>query len=170
MTVSERDQLIVDNMELVYFTIKKYYPGLITDEDIKQVGMIGLIKAADKWEESKGTFTTFTVGCIRNEIRYELRNRKKHTGCLSLDYVYRDADDDAVTLGESLIGDENVPYVNFDDFYDELSTRQKRIVDLTKCGLSSSQIGDSLRVSNKTINTEIRKIKRKWESINGNFS
>ena len=165
----DQQKLVEDNLNLVYFIVNKYYPTYIQDEDIIQCGMLGLCKASEQWDETVA-FSTYATVCIRNEIRYELRKRKKHNGCLSLDYVYRDADDETVTLGETIIGDENVPYVNFDGFYDALSTRQKRIVDLTQCGLSTSQIGDALRVSNETIKTDIRKIKRKWESINGNKS
>ncbi len=56
-----------------------YYAGLYspgeTDEDLRQVGYEGLLKALKRFEPAKGVmFSTYAVHCIIGEIRHELRN------------------------------------------------------------------------------------------------
>ena len=76
-----KQQLIEDNMGLVYSLILREYPTYIQDEDIIQCGMLGLCQAADKFDESKGfKFAGFAWFCIRNEIIRELNKRSKHQG------------------------------------------------------------------------------------------
>lgn len=65
----EQDKLVEDNIRLVTFTIRKYYPYAIGDEDAFQQGCIGLIKAATKFEERQGNkFSSFACKCISAEI------------------------------------------------------------------------------------------------------
>lgn len=57
-----------------------YYAGLYspgeTDEDLRQVGYEGLLKALLRFDPDKGVmFSTFAVHCIIGEIRHELRDR-----------------------------------------------------------------------------------------------
>ncbi len=57
-----------------------YYAGLYspgeTDEDLRQVGYEGLLKALKRFEPAKGVmFSTYAVHCIIGEIRHELRDR-----------------------------------------------------------------------------------------------
>ena len=78
-----KNELIEKNMNLVYFVISKYYPTFIHDEDIVQSGMLGLCKAADKWDESKSKFSTYAGRCIRNEINQEFIRRKPFSKVIS---------------------------------------------------------------------------------------
>lgn len=75
MTDEER-KLAEDNMKLVYFVINKFYPQYSQDEDVASIGMIGLLKAAEMWEPSKGAFSTIATTAIKSEIRNELRKRR----------------------------------------------------------------------------------------------
>ena len=69
----EQKKLVEENMNLVYFTLSRYYPWLLQDEDVRSVGMIGLMLAAQKWEPSRGKFSTFAVKVIKREISNEWR-------------------------------------------------------------------------------------------------
>lgn len=69
----EQKKLVEENMNLVYFTLSRYYPWLLQDEDVRSVGMIGLMIAAQKWEPSRGKFSTFAVKVIKREISNEWR-------------------------------------------------------------------------------------------------
>lgn len=62
----ERQHLVTDNMRLVHYIVQKYVKPAASDyEDIAQVGMMGLIKAAIGWDESKGnTFATYATRMI----------------------------------------------------------------------------------------------------------
>ena len=60
---------------LVTYYAALYSPGRI-DEDLKQAGYEGLIKALKRFNPSRGTmFSTYASHCIIGEIRHELRDR-----------------------------------------------------------------------------------------------
>ncbi len=73
-----RNTLIERNLRLVAFVAKKYYQSGKDYEDLISIGTIGLIKAINKFDESKGIrFATYAVRCIHNEILMCLRSEKK---------------------------------------------------------------------------------------------
>lgn len=60
-----------------------YYAGLYSpaniDEDLRQAGYEGLLKALLRFEPDKGVlFSTYAVHCIIGEIRHELRERSPY--------------------------------------------------------------------------------------------
>ena len=79
----EQQNLVIDNMRLVYHLIKKYN----YDEDYASIGMIGLIKGVKSFDSSKGyQLSTYLCTCIINEIRCSHRSTKNHPpNPLSLD-------------------------------------------------------------------------------------
>lgn len=162
-----KQQLIEDNMKLVYFIVQKYFPTYIQDEDIIQAGMLGLCKAADKWDEEVSQFSTFASKCIRNEIRLELRNRNKHKDVLSLDYEITDSDGDGVTLGEMIAGDKDIDYIDVSSVYKQLTPIEQKIFDLRCSGLSTRAIGRELGYSRTFVWDKLRHIKLLWKMING---
>lgn len=54
-------------------------------DDFYDVGLIGLTRAIQTYDETKGTFGTYGYACIKNEILSELA-REKEVDLLSLDY------------------------------------------------------------------------------------
>ena len=72
-----KDILVERNLRLVAHIVKKYsYSGKDSD-DLISIGTIGLIKAIDSYNSSKGTrLATYAARCIENVI-YPLR---KHMG------------------------------------------------------------------------------------------
>ena len=69
------------NLRLVAHIVKKYsYPGKEVD-DLISIGTVGLIKAIDSFDISKGTrLATYAARCIENEILMLIRNNKKTKG------------------------------------------------------------------------------------------
>ena len=64
-----RSTLIEHNLRLVAHIIKKYYASYRDQEDLISIGTIGLIKAANSFNSSKGTkFATYASRCIENAI------------------------------------------------------------------------------------------------------
>ena len=158
---------VEENMDLVYFLIRLYYPTYIYDEDIVQCGMVGLCKAAETWNEDKGTFSTYASKCIRNHIRKEFQYRNRHSNMLSLDYEFKDNDGESTTLSEILVGYDDVEFVDFGTFYEQLTPSQKEVFDLTSIGMSPKQISEHLGKAETTIHTHIRRIKALWREVNG---
>lgn len=72
----EQRKLAEDNIKLVYFTINKFYPQWAQDEDMASIGVIGLLKAAEMWEPSRGAFSTIATTAIKSEIGNELRKTR----------------------------------------------------------------------------------------------
>ena len=79
-----RNILIERNMRLVAHISKKYHKPGRDMEDILSVGTIGLIKAVNSFEISKGRLATYAAKCIENEILMMLRNEKKKMKEISL--------------------------------------------------------------------------------------
>lgn len=164
-----KQQLIEDNMKLVYLVLHKHFPRCINDEDIVQTGMFGLCKAADTWIEDKGKFSTYACRCIRNAINNEFRYRDKHKNILSLDYEYdsQSGEDDVVTLGDKIIGETDVEFDYSKSFYDTLSPHQIEIIELRKSGLTISDISRHFNVSRQSVWSSLRYIQRRWNKYIG---
>ena len=64
----EQRQLVADNIKLPRFVISKYYSLHSNDEDIHSIACEGLMLAAQKWDEARGTFSTYATYIIRGVI------------------------------------------------------------------------------------------------------
>ena len=127
-----KDILISHNLRLVAHIVKKY-SGAGEADDLISVGSIGLIKAINSFEYSKGTqLSTYAARCIENEILMLLRKQKKHKNVASLNE----------TLGKDKDGNDICPMDIIDDENDNLalSVENKvfiaKILELTKMYLS----------------------------------
>lgn len=69
------EKLVNDNEKLAYKVAHKYTPKTMVDfEDIKQMALIGLYKAAKGYDENKGAkFSTFAFRVMSNEVLQEMR-------------------------------------------------------------------------------------------------
>ena len=75
-----RDMLIERNLRLVAYIVKKYSAKDSDIEDMISIGTIGLIKAIDSFDISKGIrLATYASRCIDNELLMLMRNEKKHS-------------------------------------------------------------------------------------------
>ena len=102
-----RDVLIERNLRLVAHIIKKYYTQSADQEDLISIGTIGLIKAIDSFDPSKGTrLATYASRCIENEILMYFRAQRKTSGEVHLgDAIEIDKDGNPLTL-QDVIRDE----------------------------------------------------------------
>ena len=144
-------------MNLVYSLVSKEYPTYLKDEDIIQCGMLGLCKAAEKWEDGKTQFSTFAWRCIRNEIVNEFRRRAKHQGVLSLDYEMTDEDGGKSTFGDCVVGDDDIVYV--DDEVKSITDRERQVLELYKTFQNHAEVAAKLGVSKQYVWKTMRKIR-----------
>ena len=69
MKASERDTLITSNMGYVVTLARQYKSDILSTDDLISEGSIGLMKAADKFDPSRGKpFVTFAAPYIRKSI------------------------------------------------------------------------------------------------------
>lgn len=74
--MNKYDEIISSCEGLIYMIINNYFKGY-SKEDLYQVGVIGLIKAYDKYKEDKSTkFSTYAYKWIYGEIYAYINNSK----------------------------------------------------------------------------------------------
>ena len=72
--MAARDKLIRHNLRLVAHIVKKYYASSTDQEDLISIGTIGLIKAVNSFDNTKGArFATYAARCIENAILPQMR-------------------------------------------------------------------------------------------------
>lgn len=151
---NHQNNLVEDNLNLVYYIVSHNFPTYLKDEDVIQAGMEGLCKAAKTYNSDKGKFSTFAGVCIRRHIYKELNRRKHYQDQVSLNTVIIDDEGEISTLEDVIVGDEDI------DIF------QMEFVDL----LNSDEV-DAVRdkYNNKTTmrtNKHLRSAKRKWRKSN----
>ena len=73
-----RNKLVEHNLRLVAHIVKKYNNLERDMDDLISIGTIGLIKAVNTYDESKGNrLVTYASRCIENELLMLLRREKK---------------------------------------------------------------------------------------------
>ena len=69
-----RDELICENMGLVYACVNRFKGKGVEYEDLCSAGCVGLIKAVDRFDEGRGcALSTYAVPVILGEIRLLFR-------------------------------------------------------------------------------------------------
>lgn len=103
-----RRLLIEHNLRLVAHIVKKYLQPDKDNEDLLSIGCIGLIKAVDSFDVTKGIrLGTYAARCIENELLMFFRAGKKSAREVSLnDPIGTDKEGNAISLLEVLETEE----------------------------------------------------------------
>ena len=114
-----RGKLIEHNLRLVAHIVKKYYSSTSDQDDLVSIGTIGLIKAIDSFNLSKGIrLSSYAARCIENEVLMYFRSTKKNLQDVSMNEpIETDKDGNALILMD-LIAME-------DSFVDEIDVKLK---------------------------------------------
>lgn len=99
-----RRLLIEHNLRLVAHIVKKYLQPEKDNEDLLSIGSVGLIKAVDSFDETKGIrLGTYAARCIENELLMFFRAGKKSGREVYLnDPIGTDKEGNAICLLEIL--------------------------------------------------------------------
>lgn len=80
-----REILIERNLRLVAHIAKKYQNTEDEPDDLISIGTIGLIKAVNSYDDTKGSrLGTYAARCIDNELLMMLRGKKKNSREVSI--------------------------------------------------------------------------------------
>lgn len=111
--INARNKLVNHNMRLVAHIIKKYYSNYSDQEDIISIGTIGLIKAINTFDYTKGTrLATYASRCIENEIFMHFRTLKKNANEVSMNEpIDVDSEGNPLTFSDIIYDEKSV----FDD-------------------------------------------------------
>lgn len=154
MNLDERNKLVEDNMKLVYGIVNRRYPSFAFDDDLIQVGMLGLIRAADTWDESRAKFSTWAYRCILDDIKLELKRRIESTS-LSLDY--NDTEESNTTMLDHIVGDTDVDLSPLMTYGVDLSDREMEVLGYVINGGKVTDLANEQGVSPQAISQVYRR-------------
>jgi len=154
---------IQDNLGLVYMTIKQYFPHCYDDDDVIQVGTIALWKAIKKFNESKGSFSSFAVKIIRNSIITHLKTKEfRHNITL---VSYEECINNSKETKILSIPDNKIYQTLLNKEIDinkiDFTPVQKKIIELLMLGFNQTEVANMVNKSKQSINIQIKKIRRK---------
>ena len=173
---SAREKLILHNMRLVAHIIKKYGMPQPEQEELISIGTIGLVKAVDSFDCSKGArFAPYASRCIENEILMYLRRNSKTKMEVSIDEPLNvDWDGNELLLSDILGTEEDTIYKDLENeaerkllirALNKLNSREKLIVSM-RFGLDNpdgkektqKEVADLLGISQSYISRLEKKI------------
>ena len=177
-TKEEIEKLVEDNISLVDFMLYKHfktfinlYPNLV--DDLKQEGAIGLMKAAEQFDETKGAFTTIATFKIKNAmLRFYQRYVKKHYNNKNLTVISSDVnvtEDERITLLDSVISEDSKKDYRVDSImtrteYSEIKDINL-ILNMTAQGYSQEEIEKVIGTSQVQVSRRIIKFKQEYAAI-----
>ena len=141
-------------------------------EDLIQEGYISLMKAMEKYDESKGAFVAYGTRAIVNNYYMMIRNRAKYNGTASLNR----SNDENIELIDIIEGNENIEekMILREDIkevmeaIDDMNDSDKKlIIDLQVNKISGKQLAKELGISYvalcKRKERALKKVKLKLE-------
>lgn len=161
-----KEQVILNNVGIVGLALKSLNLNPL-DEDLFQIGLVGLVKTINTFKPDKGVkFTTYATPIIRNEILMYLR-KKRIIPVFSLDEEYFLENGDAVPRGNMIPSEysfENLAHskITLDSNISGMSEREKRILNLSASGKNQCQIAEEMGLSQPQISRILKKI---WENL-----
>ncbi|SHI67048.1 RNA polymerase sporulation-specific sigma factor [Clostridium amylolyticum] len=182
-----KNVLVERNLRLVAHIVKKYtYPGKDID-DLISIGTVGLIKAIDSFDISKGTrLATYAARCIENEILMLIRNNKKAKGEVYLqDPIGIDKEGNEICLMDVLSSEEDSIMEIVENkiqikklylkIYSSLQDRERAIIEM-RYGLidgnckTQREIAKLLGISRSYVSRiEKKALKKLFKELNGKF-
>lgn len=166
-----KEQMILSNHGIV-FSVMKNLSIPLTDEDMFQTGIIGLLKAINTFDTSKGyQFSTYAFLIVRNELLMAFRKSKRSViVAFSLDDNADIGNGESVPYAEMIADgkdyEENV--VNSmlaQQIFESLGSREKHIFTMFFVeSRTQSEISKALGISQSYVSriiSSIGKIKRK---------
>lgn len=167
----EAEKLFFDNTGLVFFTLKKYYPTYIKNEDMHQEGFLALWKACLTYNENFNVkFSTYSVKVIHQHYSYVFRSNKElrcGVQLLSMDAKFISASGEPLTFGDMIIGetDVNIASLLCDEVFSKLKPREVQLLKLSFAGYKQAEIAKQIGVSRQYVNHLYIKLRKKIVSL-----
>lgn len=181
--IAARNELIEHNLRLVAHIIKKYYSAVRDQDDLISIGTIGLIKAVNTFDYTKGIrLATYASRCIENEILMHFRAGKKSAQDVSFsDPIDTDKDGNPLTLMDVIAEDDHIVEnlelkVNAERLHryivEVLEPREREIIEwrygLVGDGLTQREVAKKLDISRSYVSRiekkALEKLKRRFDA------
>jgi RNA polymerase sigma factor, sigma-70 family len=174
-----RDELVTKNMGYVITLARQYSNELLSTNDLINEGSIGLIKAAEKFDPSRGKpFVTFAAPYIRHSIEEAIRKVTGETPVFSTDENLPVGSNNNYTL-LNVLEDKDAPKADLvmeqaslsDDLvraFDVLNEREKAVVQgffgIEGERKTMAEIGEELGLKRERVrqirNQAVKKLKK----------
>lgn len=133
----------MDDEKIIWYVINKWFWGFRGDEDILQIAKIGLWRAKEHYDPSRGAkFSSFAIQTVKNAILSEMRYRGKP----------------APVLVPPQPIPQNGTFVK--DFIASLSPRDAEIIQMLLDGYKQREIAEKFGISTSAISENIKKIRK----------
>ncbi|MBR6643669.1 MAG: RNA polymerase sporulation sigma factor SigK [Lachnospiraceae bacterium] len=179
--LSCRNRLIEHNLRLVAHVVKKYNNTIYETDDLISIGTIGLIKAVDSFNKSKGIrLATYASRCIENELLMLMRSSKKQSREVSLfDPIGSDKEGNTIQLLDICVAEEidvieqmeeQQQLKKLHDYIDKVLTSREKEIILLRYGLKGGkevtqrQIADKLHISRSYVSRIEKKALKKLKA------
>lgn len=183
-----RGKLIEHNLRLVAHIIKKYYSSQSDQDDLVSIGTIGLIKAVNTFDNSKGIrLSSYAARCIENEVLMFFRNGKKSAQDVSMNEpIDTDKEGNTLTLMDVMSTEDNI-VDNLDikikseqlkRYLVEVLTPRERIIIELRYGLNGNQpltqreVAQKLKISRSYVSRIEKKalltLRKRFERVETN--
>lgn len=176
---SAEDALVLRYKTYVEMLARPYFLAGAEQDDIIQIGMIGLLKAIRNYASDKeGTFKTYATRCIRNAILDGVReaNAKKNMPLnKSYPLLERSEDSDGAAYSHFTLSSEPDPEEQYiakeaeQAFFDALShslgETDLAIIKLYLSSMPYKEISEQLGVTAKKVDNTIYNAKKKIEKM-----
>lgn len=182
-SVDAKNKLVEHNLRLVAHIVKKYYTENEEQDDLISIGTIGLIKAINSFDDTKGIkLATFASRCIENEILMYFRSKKKNSQEISIsEPIDTDSEGNPLTLIDIISRDDDIA----DDidlkiktemlygFIEEIKDEREKTIIVMRYGLygtmplTQKQVADKLNISRSYVSRiekrVLEKLRKKLE-------
>lgn len=175
--------IIEHNLRLVAHIIKKYYSNSSEQDDLISIGTIGLIKAVNTFDDSKGIkLATYASKCIENEVLMYFRSRKKTAQDISINEpIDSDSEGNPLTLMDIISIDDTIADEINDkimakklyEYIEELDDEREKTIIVLRYGLygtiplTQKQIAKKLDISRSYVSRiekkVIKKLRKRFE-------
>lgn len=172
--IEAKNLLIEHNLRLVAHIVKKYYSSSEEQDDLISIGTIGLIKAVNSFDDSKGIkLGTYASKCIENEVLMYFRSKKKTAQDISMnDPIDIDSEGNPLTLMDIISVDDTIA----DDidlkmktgtlykYIDEMEDEREKMIIILRYGLygkepkTQKEIADMLDISRSYVSRIEKKV------------
>ncbi len=147
--LNARGVLIERNLRLVSHICKKYYAKTNDTDDLISIGTIGLIKAVDSFDYTKGTrFSTYASRCVENEILMYFRSLKKQSNEVFFgDAIETDKQGNPLTVEDIIKDDTDIveeleakrKWLAVKSFIDEMEDKREKEILVLRYGLNNKK-------------------------------
>ena len=172
--LNAKNILVEHNLRLVAHIIKKYCTDYEEQDDLISIGTIGLIKAVNSFDESKGIkLATYASKCIENEVLMYFRSRKKNAQDISIsEPIDTDSEGNPLTLMDIISIDdtiaddidEKITVQKLYRFVEEIKNEREKTIIIMRYGLycteplTQKQIAQKLKISRSYVSRIEKKV------------